>query len=76
MNPACHFSFFICLSLFFPSFSSRSHLSSPGHVELTYFCSWSEVEESYDRKAIANMYCAPGETHTHTPCKYRPVPPC
>ncbi|XP_046878148.1 ribosomal protein S6 kinase delta-1 [Hypomesus transpacificus] len=51
-------------------------LNQKGHVELTYFCSWSEVEESYDRKAIANMYCAPGETHTHTPCKYRPVPPC
>ncbi|XP_062323445.1 ribosomal protein S6 kinase delta-1 [Osmerus eperlanus] len=34
-------------------------LNQKGHVELTYFCSWSEVEESYDRKAIANMYCAP-----------------
>ncbi|KAF5891955.1 ribosomal protein S6 kinase delta-1, partial [Clarias magur] len=30
-----------------------------GHVELTYFCSWSEVEESCDPAAIAKMYCAP-----------------
>ncbi|XP_035534601.1 ribosomal protein S6 kinase delta-1 [Morone saxatilis] len=30
-----------------------------GHVRLTYFCSWSDVEESCDKEAIANMYCAP-----------------
>lgn len=34
-------------------------LNHKGHVEITYFCSWSEVEETCDRKAIANMYCAP-----------------
>lgn len=34
-----------------------------GHVQLTYFCSWSDVEESCDKQAIANMYCAPGETY-------------
>nr|XP_033504696.1 ribosomal protein S6 kinase delta-1 [Epinephelus lanceolatus] len=30
-----------------------------GHVQLTYFCSWNDVEESCDKEAIANMYCAP-----------------
>ncbi|KAF4092084.1 hypothetical protein AMELA_G00016890 [Ameiurus melas] len=30
-----------------------------GHVELTYFCSWTEVEESCDPTAVAKMYCAP-----------------
>ncbi|XP_055741141.1 ribosomal protein S6 kinase delta-1 [Salvelinus fontinalis] len=34
-------------------------INSKGHVELTYFCSWSDVEDSYDREAIANMYSAP-----------------
>ncbi|XP_029902823.1 ribosomal protein S6 kinase delta-1 isoform X2 [Myripristis murdjan] len=34
-------------------------LNHQGHVQLTYFCSWSEVEESCDKEAIANMYCAP-----------------
>ncbi|XP_076128388.1 ribosomal protein S6 kinase delta-1-like isoform X2 [Alosa pseudoharengus] len=34
-------------------------LTDTGHIQLTFFCSWSEVEESYDREAIANMYCAP-----------------
>lgn len=34
-------------------------LDHQGHVQLTYFCSWSDVEESYDKDAIANMYCAP-----------------
>ncbi|XP_041716336.2 ribosomal protein S6 kinase delta-1 isoform X1 [Coregonus clupeaformis] len=34
-------------------------INSKGHVELTYFCSWSDVEDSYDREAITNMYCAP-----------------
>lgn len=37
-------------------------LCPSGHVQLTYFCSWSDVEESCDKDAIANMYCAPGET--------------
>ncbi|XP_034555687.1 ribosomal protein S6 kinase delta-1 isoform X2 [Notolabrus celidotus] len=35
-------------------------LDHQGHVQLTYFCSWSDVEDSYDKEAIANMYCAPG----------------
>ncbi|KAB5517130.1 hypothetical protein PHYPO_G00185870 [Pangasianodon hypophthalmus] len=30
-----------------------------GHVELTYFCSWTEVEESCDPIAVTKMYCAP-----------------
>ncbi|XP_035384730.1 ribosomal protein S6 kinase delta-1 isoform X6 [Electrophorus electricus] len=34
-------------------------LDHRGHVELTYFCSWSEVEESCDPNAVAKMYCAP-----------------
>uniref|UniRef100_A0A7N8YMH3 Ribosomal protein S6 kinase delta-1 n=1 Tax=Mastacembelus armatus TaxID=205130 RepID=A0A7N8YMH3_9TELE len=34
-------------------------LDHQGHVQITYFCSWSEVEESCDKEAIANMYCAP-----------------
>ncbi|XP_068433225.1 ribosomal protein S6 kinase delta-1 [Clinocottus analis] len=34
-------------------------LDHQGHVQLTYFCSWNDVEESCDKEAIANMYCAP-----------------
>ncbi|XP_070781694.1 ribosomal protein S6 kinase delta-1 [Enoplosus armatus] len=34
-------------------------LDHQGHVQLTYFCSWSDVEESCDKEAIANMYSAP-----------------
>ncbi|XP_047430015.1 ribosomal protein S6 kinase delta-1 isoform X2 [Mugil cephalus] len=34
-------------------------LDQKGHVQLTYFCSWCDVEESCDKEAIANMYCAP-----------------
>ncbi|XP_061560832.1 LOW QUALITY PROTEIN: ribosomal protein S6 kinase delta-1 [Phycodurus eques] len=34
-------------------------LDRRGHVHLTYFCSWSDVEESCDEEASANMYCAP-----------------
>ncbi|XP_061668381.1 ribosomal protein S6 kinase delta-1 isoform X2 [Syngnathoides biaculeatus] len=34
-------------------------LDRQGHVQLTYFCSWSDVEESCDEEASANMYCAP-----------------
>ncbi|XP_072551498.1 ribosomal protein S6 kinase delta-1 [Salminus brasiliensis] len=34
-------------------------LDHRGHVELTYFCSWTEVEESCDPEAITKMYCAP-----------------
>uniref|UniRef100_A0A3B4WTX5 Ribosomal protein S6 kinase polypeptide 1 n=1 Tax=Seriola lalandi dorsalis TaxID=1841481 RepID=A0A3B4WTX5_SERLL len=40
-------------------------LDYQGHVQITYFCSWSDVEESCDKEAVANMYCAPGEIHTH-----------
>lgn len=43
--------------------SSRLSSLSPGHVQITYFCSWSDVEESCDKEAIANMYCAPGEIY-------------
>ncbi|XP_042359188.1 ribosomal protein S6 kinase delta-1 [Plectropomus leopardus] len=34
-------------------------LDHQGHVQFTYFCSWNDVEESCDKEAIANMYCAP-----------------
>nr|XP_061842948.1 ribosomal protein S6 kinase delta-1-like isoform X1 [Nerophis lumbriciformis] len=34
-------------------------LDHQGHVQLTYFCSWSDVEESWDKEACANMYAAP-----------------
>ncbi|XP_038143399.1 ribosomal protein S6 kinase delta-1 [Cyprinodon tularosa] len=34
-------------------------LDHQGHVQLTYFCSWCDVEESCDKEATANMYCAP-----------------
>lgn len=31
-----------------------------GHIQLTYFSRWSEVEDSCDNDAIEKMYCAPG----------------
>ncbi|XP_054618063.1 ribosomal protein S6 kinase delta-1 isoform X2 [Dunckerocampus dactyliophorus] len=34
-------------------------LDHQGHVQLTYFCSWSDVEESCDKEACTNMYAAP-----------------
>ncbi|KAJ8009679.1 hypothetical protein DPEC_G00094010 [Dallia pectoralis] len=34
-------------------------VNSKGHVELTYFCNWSDVEDSHNMNAVANMYCAP-----------------
>uniref|UniRef100_A0A3B4AV90 Protein kinase domain-containing protein n=1 Tax=Periophthalmus magnuspinnatus TaxID=409849 RepID=A0A3B4AV90_9GOBI len=34
-------------------------LDHQGHIQLTYFCSWTDVEESCDKDAVANMYCAP-----------------
>uniref|UniRef100_A0A8B9HL02 Ribosomal protein S6 kinase C1 n=1 Tax=Astyanax mexicanus TaxID=7994 RepID=A0A8B9HL02_ASTMX len=34
-------------------------LDHRGHVELTYFCSWNEVEESCDPDAVSKMFCAP-----------------
>uniref|UniRef100_A0A3Q3IN79 Protein kinase domain-containing protein n=1 Tax=Monopterus albus TaxID=43700 RepID=A0A3Q3IN79_MONAL len=34
-------------------------LDHQGHVQITYFCSWSDVEECCDKDAIANIYCAP-----------------
>ncbi|KAJ8356714.1 hypothetical protein SKAU_G00195080 [Synaphobranchus kaupii] len=34
-------------------------LNDRGHIQLTYFCSWSDVEDSCDREAIAGMFCAP-----------------
>lgn len=33
-----------------------------GHIQLTYFSRWSEVEDSCDSDAIERMYCAPGES--------------
>uniref|UniRef100_A0A8C8DQ62 Ribosomal protein S6 kinase polypeptide 1 n=1 Tax=Oryzias sinensis TaxID=183150 RepID=A0A8C8DQ62_9TELE len=34
-------------------------LDHQGHVQLTYFCSWYDVEESCDKEAVASMFCAP-----------------
>ncbi|XP_028253244.1 ribosomal protein S6 kinase delta-1 [Parambassis ranga] len=34
-------------------------LDHQGHIQLTYFCTWCDVEESCDKEAIGNMYCAP-----------------
>ncbi|XP_067339155.1 ribosomal protein S6 kinase delta-1 isoform X1 [Channa argus] len=34
-------------------------LDHQGHVQITYFCCWSDVEECCDKDAITNMYCAP-----------------
>lgn len=34
-------------------------LNQKGHVELTYFCSWNDVEESCDPDAVSKLYCAP-----------------
>ncbi|KAL8185385.1 UNVERIFIED_CONTAM: hypothetical protein K2H54_048538 [Gekko kuhli] len=35
-------------------------LNDRGHIQLTYFSRWSEVEDSCDNDAIEKMYCAPG----------------
>uniref|UniRef100_A0AAY4B105 Ribosomal protein S6 kinase delta-1 n=1 Tax=Denticeps clupeoides TaxID=299321 RepID=A0AAY4B105_9TELE len=34
-------------------------LNDKGHVQLTFFCSWTDVEDSCDRDAVVGMYCAP-----------------
>ncbi|KAK2856246.1 hypothetical protein Q5P01_004981 [Channa striata] len=34
-------------------------LDHQGHVQITYFCCWSDVEDRCDKDAIINMYCAP-----------------
>ncbi|XP_036405717.1 ribosomal protein S6 kinase delta-1 [Megalops cyprinoides] len=34
-------------------------LNDRGHIQLTYFCSWSEAEDPCDREAVTHMYCAP-----------------
>ncbi|XP_028580500.2 ribosomal protein S6 kinase delta-1 isoform X1 [Podarcis muralis] len=34
-------------------------LNDRGHIQLTYFSRWSEVEDSCDNDAIERMYCAP-----------------
>ncbi|XP_029415316.1 ribosomal protein S6 kinase delta-1 isoform X2 [Nannospalax galili] len=34
-------------------------LNDRGHIQLTYFSRWSEVEDSCDSDAVARMYCAP-----------------
>ncbi|XP_069787419.1 ribosomal protein S6 kinase delta-1 isoform X2 [Narcine bancroftii] len=34
-------------------------LDDKGHIQLTYFSRWSEVDDSYDSSAIEKMYCAP-----------------
>lgn len=31
-----------------------------GHIQLTYFSRWMEVEDSCDSEAMERMYCAPG----------------
>ncbi|OXB77914.1 UNVERIFIED_CONTAM: hypothetical protein H355_015200, partial [Colinus virginianus] len=35
-------------------------LNDRGHIQLTYFSRWREVEDSCDNDAIERMYCAPG----------------
>ncbi|XP_009236108.2 ribosomal protein S6 kinase delta-1 isoform X7 [Pongo abelii] len=34
-------------------------LNDRGHIQLTYFSRWSEVEDSCDSDAVERMYCAP-----------------
>nr|DBA27253.1 TPA: hypothetical protein GDO54_011417 [Pyxicephalus adspersus] len=34
-------------------------LNDRGHIQLTYFSRWMEVEDSYDSEAMERMYCAP-----------------
>ncbi|XP_060687456.1 ribosomal protein S6 kinase delta-1 isoform X1 [Hemiscyllium ocellatum] len=34
-------------------------LNDKGHIQLTYFSRWSEVDDSCDSSAIEKMYCAP-----------------
>ncbi|XP_050998668.1 ribosomal protein S6 kinase delta-1-like [Acomys russatus] len=34
-------------------------LNDGGHIQLTYFSRWNEVEDSCDSDAVARMYCAP-----------------
>ncbi|KAG8504443.1 Ribosomal protein S6 kinase delta-1 [Galemys pyrenaicus] len=34
-------------------------LNDRGHIQLTYFSRWSEVEDSCDTAAVERMYCAP-----------------
>eukprot|EP00062_Callorhinchus_milii_P019241 gi/632973606/ref/XP_007903234.1/ PREDICTED: ribosomal protein S6 kinase delta-1 [Callorhinchus milii] len=34
-------------------------LNDKGHIQLTYFSRWSEVDDSYDSSAVEKMYCAP-----------------
>ncbi|XP_060034399.1 ribosomal protein S6 kinase delta-1 isoform X7 [Erinaceus europaeus] len=34
-------------------------LNDRGHIQLTYFSRWSEVEDSCDSDAVEGMYCAP-----------------
>ncbi|XP_012589654.1 PREDICTED: ribosomal protein S6 kinase delta-1 [Condylura cristata] len=36
-------------------------LNDRGHIQLTYFSRWSEVEDSCDSAAVERMYCAPGQ---------------
>ncbi|XP_075781294.1 ribosomal protein S6 kinase delta-1 isoform X2 [Pelodiscus sinensis] len=35
-------------------------LNDRGHIQLTYFSRWSEVEDSCDNDALERLYCAPG----------------
>ncbi|XP_075003162.1 ribosomal protein S6 kinase delta-1 isoform X6 [Calonectris borealis] len=35
-------------------------LNDRGHIQLTYFSRWREVEDSCDNDAVERMYCAPG----------------
>lgn len=32
-----------------------------GHIQLTYFSRWSEVEDPCDSDAMERLYCAPGQ---------------
>ncbi|KAG9484605.1 hypothetical protein GDO78_010144 [Eleutherodactylus coqui] len=35
-------------------------LNDRGHIQLTYFSRWTEVEDACDSDAVERMYCAPG----------------
>lgn len=42
-------------------FIPPAHTGWEGHIRLTYFGQWSEVEPQCCREASDNLYCAPGK---------------
>ena len=41
-------------------------LDENGHVKLSYFGVWEEVDHSVESEAVQQFYCAPGKTKTET----------